>query len=159
MQDCDNLKYDNELNERMGKRYFPTSALKPVFDIRPVSTKYGHFPLFEERKQPKVPLNTYMSYDPSKTFTPSDRAGPVEYFFNNIDTESTLRNQTMALQNCDRSVYVPDSTSDLYQPQSFLTQTETPKETSVQNIVFNPDRCNLAPQPFFNHTRNNLKNL
>ena len=159
MQDCTNLKYDNELNERMGKRYFPTSALKPVFDIRPVSTKYGHFPLFEERKQSRVPLNTYNTYDPSKTFTPSDRAGPAEYFFNNIDTESKLRNQTMALQKCDRSVYVPESTSDLYQPQTFLTQTESQKETIIQNIHFNPDRCNLAPEQFFNHTRNNLKNL
>ena len=77
-------------------------------------------------KATKGQLNTYMTYDPSKTFTPCI-VRPAEYFFNNIDTESILRNQTMALQNCDRSVYVPDSTSGLYQPQSFLTQTEAPK--------------------------------
>ena len=53
MQDCNNIQYDNELNERMNKRYFPTGALRPVFDIRPVSTKYGHFPLFDEKKRQK----------------------------------------------------------------------------------------------------------
>jgi hypothetical protein len=153
------MRYDNELNERIGKRQYPTTALRPVFDIRPVPTKYVHFQLFEERKKPTVPLNNYSTYDPTTTFTPSDRPGPVEYFFNNIDTETKIRNQSMALQKCDRAVYVPESASDLYQPQTFLTKTELQKETTIQNIHFNPDRCNLAPNAFFNHTRNNLKNL
>ena len=62
MQDCNNLKYDNELNERLNTRYFPSEMLKPVFDSRPVPTKYSHFQLFEEQKSTTVPLLKYKYY-------------------------------------------------------------------------------------------------
>ena len=111
------------------------------------------------RKETKTNLLDYVKYDPSVVFTPSNTKPPVEYFFNNIDQESKLRNQFMALQNCDRAAYVPDVNSSLYTSSGVNTSNEVAKMTPVENMVFNPDRCNLAPQPFFNHTRNNLKNI
>jgi hypothetical protein len=152
-----NVNYDNELNLRLNKRYFPDTGLKPVFDVRPVSTKYSHFQLMEERAAPKEQLLNYKEYNPHQTFTPSDRKGPSEYFFNNIDVESTLRNQFFALTKSDQSQYMPDFNSNLYNTHSLPQYNKV--NTPVENIHFNPDRCNLAPNSFHNHTRNNLKNL
>ena len=159
MQDCNNLKYDNELNERLNTRYFPSEVLKPVFDSRPVSTKYSHFQLFEEQKATTVPLMNYKTYSPHEVFTPGDGKAPAEYFFTNVDVESKLRNQFMALQKCDRAEYVPEVNSTLYTSDKYIPIYSLQKETPVSDIHFNPDRCNLAPNLFFNHTRINLKNM
>ena len=37
-----NLDYDNELNKRLEIRYKPSESLQPLYDFRPVSTKYTH---------------------------------------------------------------------------------------------------------------------
>ena len=159
MNDCTNINYDNELNVRLNQRYFPSETLKPSFSFRPVSTKYSHFQLFEEKAQSKEDLNKYKQYNPHHVFTPGNTKPPVEYFFNNIDTESKLRNQFMALQKCDRAKYVPEMTSSLYTYDKYIPIYSLNKETQISEIYHNPDRCNLAPNTFFNHTRNNLKNL
>ena len=52
---------------------------------------------------------------------------------------------------------MPDFNSNLYNTHSLPQYNKT--NTPVENIYFNPDRCNLAPNSFHNHTRNNLKNL
>ena len=45
MQDCTNLKYDNELNERMGKRYFQhlCSNLYLILDPCPLNMAISHY--------------------------------------------------------------------------------------------------------------------
>ena len=44
-----NIDYDNQLNTRMNKSYYPSKELQPNFDPRPISTKYTHF-MLEDRK-------------------------------------------------------------------------------------------------------------
>ena len=78
-----------------------------------------------------------------------------------VDTESRLRNQFFALQKNDQSQYMPSLNSNLYNTGSSLQQKPTQIENynKIENIAFNPDRCNLAPETFNNNTRLNLKNL
>ena len=41
-----NIDYDNELNTRINKRYFPSQSLQPNFSPVPTSTRYQKFMVF-----------------------------------------------------------------------------------------------------------------
>ena len=60
-------------------------------------------------------VNILNDYNPQKVFYPGDCKPPFFSILRNVDTETGLRNQFMALQKADQAVYVPQSTSDLYQ--------------------------------------------
>lgn len=148
-------------NEKLFKRNFPSTSLKPYFDTYPVQTKYTNMNVMDHRKKPSVDIMKTTPYNPYLVFNPGNRKAPWDYFASNIDMESNLRNQFFALQKSDQRYYVPETNSDLYNKpvisgepvyQSFpnLQKKETFNET-------NPDRCNLAPNLFMNHTRVNLK--
>jgi hypothetical protein len=71
-----------------------------------------------------------------------------------------LRNQFFALQKCEQSVYVPSSTSDLYQTRvDYTPQTQThPLLFEKPDLApFNPNVLNLGNSLFNNHTRDQLK--
>jgi hypothetical protein len=61
-----------------------------------------------------LPIKQYVQHIPDFNFNPSTRNGPWKTYATNVDTESVLRNQTIALQNASQSVYVPSSNSELY---------------------------------------------
>lgn len=148
-----NIEYDNEINKRMNTRQFPSQSLPPLFDVRPVSTKYTFFQTVEERPTPTVTPLQYRQYSPEQTFNPGSRA-PVDFFIDNIDTESKLRNQFFALQKSNQSVYVPEFTSSLYNnPLDYKKSNMTP--TDCKTNTMNKD---LAPNTFNNFTRYNLRN-
>ena len=106
-----NFEYDNELNKRLENRNTPSAPLQPLYDIRPVATKYTMFHTVD----PKININSNgYQYDPHQIFNPGDRA-PVEYFIRHIDVESTLRSQFFALQTSPQAVYVPELNSQLYE--------------------------------------------
>jgi hypothetical protein len=157
----------DELNQRLGQRQFADKPLQPNYDPRPVPTKYSHFPIIDRRKAaPQTPLVNYLEYSQTNTFAPIvSHNAPVDTYFQNIDTESGLRNQYFALQNgADQAVYVPESRSDLYgftavgrqesqtHPDLFLKQQFSQEANANVNPVIGFDR-------FFNHTRQQLRNL
>jgi hypothetical protein len=37
------MDYENVLNHRLDKRWAPSGPLKPLYDFRPIQTKYTHF--------------------------------------------------------------------------------------------------------------------
>lgn len=128
-----NFDYDNELNKRLENRYLPSSQLQPLFDFRPVPTKYTHF----SAKDPKIQLTAQYSYDPHNIFNPGDRA-PIDYFMKNVDIESTLRSQFFALQTNPQSVYVPEFNSQLYEnPMAYSPDffSPTDAQTCKQNQI------------------------
>ena len=150
-----NIEYDNELNVRMNTRTFPSCGLKPNFSFRPVSTKYSYFQTLEEKPEPSVQLKAYKPYNNNNCFVPNtDSKPPCEGYFNDINVESLLRNQFMALQKCDQASYIPDSNSSMFMGKSHNILNRQYNVSSVPN-----PRCNLAPKRFNNTTKMNIKNL
>ena len=155
-----NIEYDNELNQRMNQRYFPSKELQPNFDPRPVSTKYTLFHTLDSPPKTKEELRRYPEFQPQYTFYPGTTKAPVKHALQTVDTESLLRNQYMALQKNDHAFYIPALESDLYKNRSNLK--DKPKAEELYNPISGmPNhvaRCQekLAPNTFHNSTRHNL---
>lgn len=152
-----NIKYDNELNERMSHRYFPSQILQPNFDPRPEQTKYTHYHSADQKEKTSVSLKTYPQFNPSKIFNTGNRKGPVQYALSQVDVESRLGNRYMALQKNDHAFYIPPLNSDLYeysmQTGNVFSMHQEFQETASKNM----DMYNTAPDIFQNATRTNLK--
>ena len=155
-----------QTNQRIYDRNIPSHLLQPYLDVRSVPTKYSHFPIVDPRKEIKVPLTQQPVFSPHTTFNPGNTQSPWSGFASNINVESELRNQIYALQKCSQSVYVPNSSSDLYK-YSF-----TPKNTNgpqSHNLLFekehfssfnpNPDPEIVGSSIFMNSTRTQVKDL
>ncbi len=150
-----NLDYDNELNNRLKDRWVPSDNLQPLYDFRPVPTKYTWFQTIEEYPKSNVNEMKYMPYTPSKVFNPGSRA-PADFFLSSIDQESRLRNQFMALQKSDQSVYVPCTQSDLYYNPMEYDKSKNIKE--VNNIQSREEKNKDKNKDLFhNPTRTNIK--
>jgi hypothetical protein len=146
-----NIEYDNELNTRITTRDFPSQQLRPLYEVRSVSTKYSFFQTVEERMPSKVPIHDYNNYS-SEVFNPGYR-GPVDFYMKEIDTEMKLRNQFMSLQKGDQSVYVPDVNSTLYEYPLAIKPEKYSKTDTCSKLA----PVNLAPNTFYNQTRMNLR--
>jgi hypothetical protein len=148
-----NLEYDNELNKRLENRNVPSVLLQPIYDIRPVATKYTIFHTDDKNQNYNQNQNQY--YDPHQVFNPGK--APIDYFIKNIDIESTLRSQFFALQQSPQSVYIPELNSQLYQndmaylnpPDSFSTTDATTQcspqsqnEFQTQSVFYNCIKSN-----------------
>jgi hypothetical protein len=147
-----NVEYDNELNKRIYSRISPSQHLPPLFDVRPLSTKYTFFQTIEERPYSDIHLLKYNYITPENTFIPGSRA-PIDYFINNVDIESKLRNQFMSLQKSSQSVYVPELNSSLYENSQAYKKNEYATTTCKTSEL----NKNLAPDTFYNFTRNNFR--
>jgi len=145
------IEYDNKLNKRIEPRLYPSQQLRPLYEVRPVSTKYTFFQTVEERPFTTVPTINYKPYS-MDVFNPG--RGQVDFYMREIDTESKLRNQFMALQKSNHAVYVPEFTSNLYE---YPLTNKTEKYTST-TCTTTESKCNLAPHTFHNVTRMNLRN-
>jgi hypothetical protein len=161
---CYSCKYDqvDENNERIYDRNIPSSMLKPQYSIRPVSTKYTMMPILDQRPKVNVPLHNYQNYSVDDVFNPGNAQAPWAGFVNNVNTESTLRNQFFALQKCEQSEYVPSSKSDLYETKIEYKPVKQnhPLLFEKQDFEqFNPNVHNLGSEFFNNSTRSQLKNL
>jgi len=144
-----NFEYDNELNKRLESRYVPSGPLQPLYDFRPVSTKYTHF----GKTDPPIQLTPQYTYDPHQIFNPGDRA-PIDYFMKNVDVESTLRSQFFALQNDPQAVYVPEFNSQLYE-NSMAYSPEFFSPTDAKTFTKNQD--NEIQTIFYNNVRSNSR--
>jgi hypothetical protein len=160
---CQNERID-ELNERISSRNIPSQPLQPFYYQTPVSTKYGYMPILDQRKESSVPLNNYPVFSPHATFNPGNNMAPWHGFANNVNVESTLRNQFFGLQDCQQAYYVPSSTSDLYK-----VSVPTPSQPVNQQFPllfqrevfdhFNPNSDNLGNSFFNNSTRTDIKDI
>lgn len=144
-----NIDYDNELNKRLEFRNIPSAPLQPLYDIRPISTKYT---VFQTADPPTEPINQY-AYDPYKIFNPGDRA-PVDYYMKKIDVESRLRSQFFSIQKSSQSVFVPEFNSQLYNhPMAYSPEYFSPTDASTQN----EELVSQKEFIFYNGVRSNSK--
>ena len=137
----------DELNERIQGRQFPDNPLRPNFDPRPVPTKYSLFPVIDRKTPPRIPLKK--DYLDNSGFSPATQNGPPKNYLQNIDTETILRNQTVALQHgAIQGVFVPSSNSDLYRvsmPSPSVIQTQ-----AFPNLFTRPSFTEIPPNPITN---------
>ena len=159
-----NMRRTAELNERISARNVPNVPLQPQFGIRPVSTKYDMMSIIDRRAIPTVDIKRVPTHNVNTNFNPGNAQAPWEGFASNINDESILRNQFFAIQNCAKAVYVPDSTSDLYEVKVGGRQ----EEQVFQDLFTEPDLAPFNPNPsqskvgyefFHNGTRNQIKNM
>jgi hypothetical protein len=153
-----------ETNRRIYDRNIPSQMLQPYLDVRPVMTKYSYFPIVDPRKEINVQLQQMPTYNVHNVFNPGNTQSPWSGFASNINKESELRNQIYALQKCSQSVYVPNSSSDLYQ-YSFNSM----KQQISHSLLFTEDSfSDFNPNPqsnvigvglFNNSTRTQVKDL
>jgi len=160
---CQNERID-ELNERISSRNIPSQPLQPFYYQTPVSTKYGYMPILDQRKESSVPLSNYPIFSPHTTFNPGNNMAPWQGFANNVNVESTLRNQFFGLQDCQQAYYVPSSTSDLYKvsvpPPSQPVNQQFPLLFKRELFDhFNPNSDNLGNSFFNNSTRTDIKDI
>ena len=145
-----NFDYDNELNKRLENRNTPSEPLQPLFDFRPLSTKYTIMHGFDKPIQ-RVEQKTY---NPYQVFNPGDRA-PIDHFMRNVDVESKLRSQFFALQNAPQAVYVPELNSQLY--ENSMAYSESPYSFSPTDATTNQCVEHSADQLFYNCIRTNSR--
>jgi len=159
-----NSQIHDETNKRIYDRNIPSQLLQPYVDVRPVLTKYSYFPIVDPRREIKVPMEQLPTYNVHKVFNPGNTQSPWSGFASNINKESELRNQIYALQKCSQSVYVPNSSSDLY-TYNFHTKTQQdPHYLLSENATFssfnpNPDPAIIGSNMFMNSTRTQIKDL
>jgi hypothetical protein len=146
------MDYEDELNHRLERRWLPSTSLKPLYDLRPTSTKYTSFQATPKNIETSVPLINYQEYS-QNVFNPGNRA-PVEYFMKSVDVESTLRSQFMALQKSSQAVYVPDLTSELYTAKGGTKDKEYSDATHIKS---RKPPTQLEPFAFGNMTRLYIK--
>jgi len=154
----------NTRNVEIYKRNIPSGNLQPYLNVRPVMTKYSKLPVVDPRKEIFAKLRECPVYSVSKNFNPGSSKAPWSGFASNINLESELRNQIYALQKCSQSVYVPNSTSDLYKNSVTYNSENNKNDILFQNEVFNdfdpnPDRSKIGFALFNNATRYQLKDM
>jgi len=159
-----NLERNVELDNRIFERNVPSAPLQPNFSIRPVSTKYAILPMYDRRIPSSVPIQKFPTYNIANNFNPGTAQAPWSGFASNINVESAMRNQFFALQNCEQSTYIPNSTSDLYQVCVAKSSNTLPNQFHLLQkqehfAPVNPNSCNLGKGLFMNHTRQQLKDL
>jgi len=160
-----NLENQNFINNDIYRRNIPSENMQVHLPQRSISTKYSHFPILDNRKENNVVLNNVKSFDTNETFFPGNRKPHFHGFSNNVDLESSLRNQFFALQKADQAVYVPNSNSDMYENNvNFKTTNKNFNNELLFNEEqfnnFNPNISNnIGNDIFLNSTRVQLKNL
>jgi hypothetical protein len=156
-----NIKRDNELNERISDRNLPSHELKPNLSFRPVLTKYALMPIVMNSNPTSVPVKTYQNYSQEKIFNPGS-AAPWYGYANNVHLESSLRHQFYGLQSADQAVYVPSSTSDLFNVNINPNQEAVAHQKLFNKESFNsfnPNEHNLGNKLWNNHTKQDILDI
>lgn len=154
----------DELNERILGRFYPDLPLQPNLNVRPVPTKYSHFPVIDRIPFTNEPILKIPYYSMETNFTPANTRAPVDGYFSNVNVESSLRNQYFGLQRgAPHLEYIPSSQSDLYKVDIGTPSTRTEEQpypglfnrTESQNIKTTDSKldANVGADRFFNNTR------
>lgn len=138
-----------QTNERIFERNLPSQPLQPYLDVRPLNSKYTKLPIVEPRQlEFNVPLNQYKTYNITNTFNPGTRNAPFSGYSEKVNIESELKGQFYALQKCSQAVYVPSSTSDLYNSSFIYKDTFTSDNLNKHELLFNKEKFNsFNPNP------------
>ena len=150
-----------ELDNRISERNIPSQRLKPQYSLPSHSTKREIMPTIGKPIESTVPLNNYSNYSQISTFNPGTSA-PWYGYANNVNQESSLRNQFFALQHCDERYYVPSSNSDLYHvyvDSKPVYQKHNRLFHKEEFNYFNPNTLNIGKKLFHNHTKNDILDL
>ncbi len=149
----------DEMNQRISNRNVPSGMLQPYLNVRPVMTKYSFLPIVDPRKANTVKMPIYQTYNPQQIFNPGNDTAPWSGYSSSVNVESELRNQIFALQRCSQSVYVPQSTSDLYTYEFHPTKQDYQPFPHLFNKeqfdTFNPTPPNMHQTVFNTSTRTN----
>ena len=152
----------DELNARIMGRNYATQQMTPKYFSRPVSNRRVLFPKVDKRKENSVVKGIFPKYDMGKSFHPG-KGGPYEAYSDNIDKESSLFNRFQTLQKCPQTHFIPNSYSDLYVQMGPKPVNQREEFELLQEKVafepFNPNGCELSKETFFNHTRQQLKDV
>jgi hypothetical protein len=116
----------SEINSRISERNIPSVALRPAYNVRPISSKYATMPVLETRPVSTVQLQPYQHFTTETVFNPGNGKAPWRGWAERVNLESSLRNQYFALQRNDRAAYVPNSNSDLYNVTVISRDVEQP---------------------------------
>ena len=154
----------DELSNRMFARNVPSQDMQPNYDMRPVATKYTVMPIYDQYKTVSESTRSYPVYSPYNVFNPGTSRPHFNGFAANVNVESTLRNQWFALQNAQQSVYVPSSTSDLYNTvvdyrPVMMPHPHLDDNYSASLAPHNSNPMNLGRSVFENSTRIQLKDI
>ena len=149
------------INYRSYIRNVPSHPLQPYLEGRAVSTKFTRMPIISSEKMSSVPLKQLPKFDPHTTFNPGTANAPWSGF--NTNTESVLRNQIYALQDCSQAVFVPSSKSNLYQVHWKQTELLQPFPDLFQPQTFPVNSFEHSQHVgyalFNNATRQQIKDL
>jgi len=135
--------YDRNSNECNTKN-------APIFEPRPMPTKQSVFPILNLRNTSSALLSTF-DYD--------------KVCSNNVHVENVLQHRIFALQKgANQAIYVPSSTSDLYQVSIPFTPSLQPfpalfAEPAFESGVHPNSRPHIGNDTFGNNTRVQLRNL
>ena len=160
-----NFKKNETINNRIYERNIPSTDLQMNFSSRPVQTKYCVMPVLDKKQKGEVKVNNCQIYNSETTFFPGTDKPHFNGYSRSVDTESTLRNIMFPLQRADQAVYVPSSTSNLYEnPVNFITNPNNLNEKLLFKTEefdnFNPNISDRIGNNIFNNsTRVQLKDL
>tara|TARA_E500000331_G_C16994293_1_gene599166 strand:- start:119 stop:649 length:531 start_codon:yes stop_codon:yes gene_type:complete len=157
----------DELNDRIVERQFSDKPLAPNFSPIPTMTKYSHFPALDRKAPTSVSIQPSLEHNVQTNFSPATQNGPPQTYLRNVDMESSLRNQTVALQRgITQGVYVPSSQSDLYKVQVPSKPGPQPHKNLFEKSSFaqtareqNTQQSSIGKELFYNHTRVQLRGL
>lgn len=153
----------NEMNSKIYNRNIPSSQIQPYLNVRPVMTKYSILPIIDPRKKINEEMVQQPVYDTNAVFNPGNTKSPWSGYASNINVETELRNQIFALQKSNNSVYVPNSTSDLYNYSFNTTRVNNIEHSLLFNNekfnTFDPTPTNIHLGLFNNYTRTQLNSL
>lgn len=161
-----------ELNERIYSRNVPDTHLENWFTPQSFSTRFVKMPTIGGRRpvtaqpQPNLIEVENPPYNTERTFAAVTRTAPFRGFSANVDIESSLHNQFYALQKSDQAVYVPSSTSDLYNVNTAVGRYEEQTHPGLfakydlgTGLSNHPNIDKIGRDNWFNHTRTQLRNF
>ena len=152
-----------ELNKRILSRLNPNRLMQSQFSMRSVPTRYIRFPIIDSVNPSSEPILRVPDYSVREDFNPGNSKSPYAGYANDIDKESNMKNMFYPFQRCAQGKHIPSSESDLYQysfPLNQNVQQPFPglfKEEKFSQ--FNPNSCDFGKNVFYNHTKQQIKNL
>jgi len=170
----------NQINKELFNRNIPSENIQLMCDFRPKTSKYTYMPIIENcnKKNEKENAHIYKTFHLENIFFPGNRTPPYSGFAQNINTETQLRNQIYAIQNCEKTYYIPSTKSDLYTLNNYKYSTfneqkykefMNDKDYYFKSDLFNNYYfSNFSPNPnsnkigyclFNNHTRQQIKDI
>jgi hypothetical protein len=151
-----------DLSDRTYERNTASKQMTPKYFSRPISNRRTVMPTIDSRKKTIEKKANFKDYNMKYDFHPGV-GGPYSAYSNNIDKESLLFNRFNVLQKCPQVNYIPGSGSDLFNANVPVASNSTQPFKLLQKeevmSPFNPDECSISNDLFFNHTRQQLKDV